>query len=121
MALDVGATLGQYVKWICIAMGRAPDMPIPVCVDNSSAIDITSNPIQPGRNLHIHARYFYVRDFVVDQEYIIVKIGTDDQVADILVTFKDFPTFHRLRFLLLHCAYVTCGDEGLEWVKTYMD
>ena len=121
MALDTGATLGQYVKWICIAVGIKPRMPIPICVDNSSSIDITTNPIQPGRNLHIHARFFYCRDLVIGQEYSMCKIGTDDQVSDVLVTFKDYPTFHRLRTLLLNCAYVVLEEGKLVWVRTYID
>ena len=120
MSLDVGATLSQYVKWITWAMGVTPQMPIPICVDNSSTIHITTNPIQPGRNVHIHARYYYVRDLVQDHECVILKIDTKDQISDVLVTFKDFPTFHRFRQLLLNCAYVAIEDGVLEWVGTYM-
>ena len=120
MALDLGGTIGQYAKWICVAAGASPIMPIPIFIDSSSTIDIMQNPIQAGRNLHIHARYFYMRDFVVDQEYALVKIGTDDQVPDVLVTFKDFPTFHRLRYLLLHCAYVELIEDKVTWNTKYI-
>ena len=83
--------------------------------------------VQPGRNLHIHARYFYVRDLVARQELMVVKIHTNDQLADILVSFKSFETFLRLRTLLLNCAYVVVVPQReanvadkLEWVATYL-
>ena len=121
MALDTGATLGQYAKWICIAQGVRPVLPIPIYVDNSSAIDISTNPIQPGRNLHVHARYFYIRDLIVNKDYILVKIGTDDQVSDVLVTFTTFETFARLRTLLLYCTYCALADNKVVWNTTYVD
>ena len=121
MALDSGATLSQYSKWVCMALGIAPILPIPIYVDNSSAIDISTNPIQPGRNLHVHARYFYVRDLIVAKENMIVKIHTDDQVSDVLVTFKSYDTFARLRTLLLNCAYCEMVDGKVTWITTYIE
>ena len=120
MCLDVSGTLGQYAKWICIAVGIPPIMPIPIFLDSQSSIDIMKNPIHAGRNLHIHARYFYMRDHVVAQEYALVKIATEDQISDVLVTFKDFPTFHRLRYLLLHCAFVEMVDGIASWNTMYL-
>jgi hypothetical protein len=120
MCLDTGGTLGQYAKWICNAVGIVPLMPIPIFIDSKSSLDIMVNPIQAGRNLHMHARYFYMRDHIVDQEYALVKIATEDQISDVLVTFKDFPTFHRLRFLLLHCAFVEMVDGTARWNTMYL-
>ena len=71
MALDKGCTTGQLAKWVCLAVGRMPVLPIPIFVDNQSAVTLGSNPIQSGRNLHMHARYFYVRDMIKAGEYIL--------------------------------------------------
>ena len=120
MCLDTGGTLGQYAKWICNAVGINPIMPIPIFIDSQSSMDIMQNPIQAGRNLHMHARFFYMRDHVINQEYALVKIATEDQISDVLVTFKDFPTFHRLRFLLLHCAFVEMVDGIARWNTMYL-
>jgi hypothetical protein len=120
MSLDMSATIGQYLKWIIWALGSKPTMPIPIFVDCSSCIDIATNPIQPGRNLHVHARYFYVRDFVNEGEYVIHKIDTSDQLSDILVTYKDFNNFSKLRQLLLGCAYVAKQNELFGWVISYL-
>ena len=120
MALDLGATLSQYIKWLCEIFRLSSNTPLPVYVDNQATIILSSNPVQPGRNLHIHARYFYVRDLVTRKELIIVKIHTDDQPADILVSFKSFETYHRLRTLLMNCAYVNTLDNKLAWITTYI-
>ena len=115
MALDKGATTGQLAKWVCAAIGMHPNMPIPIFVDNLSAIMLGSNPIQSGRNLHMHARYFYVRDMVALGEYALHHLGTNDMVSDILVTFKRGPNFSRLCALMMGCAYVAQGPDG-RWV-----
>ncbi len=121
MVLDSGATLRQYTKWVCMAMGIAPILPIPIYIDNSSALDISTNPLQSNRNLHVHARFYYVRDLIVDKENTLVKIHTDDQVSDVLVTFKTYDTLARLRTLPLNCAYCELVDEIVTWITTYVD
>ena len=120
MSLDTGATTGQYMMWIVQAMGATPRMPIEIFVDNTSTIDISTNPIQPGRNLHVHARYFYIRDCVIDGTYVIRHVGTHNQISDILVTYKDYPNFAKLLNLLLGVAYLK--EEGGEfgWVVVFL-
>jgi hypothetical protein len=121
MALDKGATLGQFVKWITIAVGAAPSMPIPIFVDNMSTIDIATNPVQPGRNVHVHARFFYIRDLVLDGTYSIHHLRTDRQVADLLVTFKSREVFERMRMIAMGCAVIKRENSPsapgtLEWI-----
>ena len=118
MALDKGATTGQFLKWICVAIGASVQMPIPIFVDNTATISMGVNPVQPGRNLHIHARYYYVRDMVAMKEYNLDHLRTDEQVSDVLVTFKSSQTFLRLRTLLVNCAYVFENEHGqFEWYR----
>ena len=120
MSLDTGATIGQYLKWIVWALGDKPALPIPIFIDSNSCLDIATNPIQPGRNLHVHARYFYVRDFVKEGEYAIHWIASADQLSDILVTYKDYKNFSKLRQLLLGCAYLSKQNDSYGWVLTYL-
>jgi hypothetical protein len=116
MALDTGATIGQYIKWLTQGIGIAVKLPIPIFVDNTSAIHLGTNPVQPGRNLHVHARYFYVRDLVKQGEYDLNHIGTKFQVADILCSGKDTRTFQFLRARCLGCARVVKNSVGqFEW------
>ena len=112
MALDKGATIGQYIKWLTVSMGVKHSPPIRIFVDNAACIDMTRSPVQPGRNLHVHARFFYVRDFVRDGEYEIRHLRTDRQLSDVLVTHKSDHTFLRLRSYLLGNAHVFFGSDG---------
>ena len=117
MALDKGATIGQHVSWMikCIGNTLKLKMPIQIFIDNRGAQISASNPIAPDRNLHIHARYFYVRGLVEKSEYVIEHLGTNEMVADILCTFKGTSSFMYLYMLLLNVAKVVPkpgdGDE----------
>ena len=112
MALDKGATIGQFVKWLCEVVGNPLQGPIDIFVDNQSTIDITTNPVHQSRNLHIHARYFYVKDLVLASLYKIWHLESAEQLADILVSFKSLETFQRLLPLLMGCARVERAPTG---------
>jgi hypothetical protein len=112
MALDVGATIGQCLRWLVESIGGPIQGRIQVFVDNQGTISIASNPLQSGRNLHVHARYFYVRDLVYDDRFIIEKIPTELQVADIGCTFKGSSTFVSLKKYLMQCARILHDDNG---------
>ena len=81
MALDVGAMLSQFCGWLIQSMGRPLVDKVQVFVDNAGTISLASNPIQSGRNVHVHARYFYVRDLVFGDKLQIETIPTELQVA----------------------------------------
>ena len=112
MSLDKGATIGMFVQWLMEVMGGRIDYPISIFVDNQSTINIATNPVQPGRNLHIHARYFYVRECVQRKIYEIQHLRSKDQISDILVTYKDVTNFRQLWPLLIGCAMVVKNDAG---------
>ena len=109
MSLDVGATVGEALRWLTQAMGGAIQGKIQIYVDNQGTISIASNPIQAGRNMHVHARYFYVRDLVYDEQFEILPIPSELQVADIGCSFKGVKNFLDLRKYLLNCARPACG------------
>jgi hypothetical protein len=109
-ALDMGTTISEGLRWLTERMGGPTQGPIQIFVDNTSTITIATNPIQAGRNLHVHARYFYVRDLVYGGTVIVVHLPTAMQVADVGCTFKGGLSFRRLREYLMECARV-CHDE----------
>jgi hypothetical protein len=111
MALDVGATIGQCLRWLIESIGGPVQGRVQIFVDNQGAISIASNPIQSGRNLHVHARYYYVRDLIYDDQFIIEKLPTDLQVADVGCTFKGTSTFVTLKAHLMSCARVLHDDN----------
>jgi hypothetical protein len=112
MALDKGATLGQCVKYLVGMVAHEYNPVIDVFVDNQSTIQLGSNPIQPKRNLHVHARFFYVRDLVLGNDYSLHYLPSTLQVADLLCTYKGIPNFQALYALLLGCAIVEIDTDG---------
>ena len=106
MALDVGAMLSQGLKFVIEAMGGPTQECTQVLVDNQGTISLSSNPVQPGRNLHVHARYFYVKDLVYGKDVIVCYLPTELQIADVGCTFKGGPVFIRLREFLMKCARI---------------
>ena len=112
MALDKGATISQYLKWLVEGMGAPTQNTIEIYCDNTGTIDISSNPIQPGRNLHVHARYFYVRDLFNVKRVVILHLRTARMIADVLCSYKGFPNFNTLAPIILNCAMVTKSPNG---------
>ena len=120
-ALDKGATLGQYTKYLVGMVAGDYNPVIDVFIDNQSTIQIGSNPIQPKRNLHIHARYFYIRDLVMGGDYSLHYCPTAIQVADLLCTYKGTLNFQNLYALLVGCACVQTDASGnLVWNKSLL-
>ena len=104
----------QMVRWLIQAMGGPIQGCISMFVDNQATIKIGSNPVQSGRNLHVHAKYFYVRDLTYDGLCNIMWLRTDLQVADIGCSYKGTANFIRLHELLMNSARViTDGDENV--------
>ena len=115
-ALDIGATTGQCLRWLVQAIGGPVQGTVQVFVDNQGTINISTNPVQSGRNLHVHARYFYVRDLVYDEEYAIVFLPTTMQVADVGCTFKGGTSFRRLRQYLIDTARIQHDEHEMpQW------
>jgi hypothetical protein len=100
MALDLCARHLTPLRWKLEAIVKLPPSePAVIHMDSSSAIQMAQNPIQNGRNRHIHARYFFVRDLIEANEIILVKVPTEENRADLLATYKDASTFRSLLVL----------------------
>ena len=96
MAADYAARRSQFLKWLIEGMGGKVITPIPIYIDNAATINISKNPIQPGRNAHMHARFFYLKDLVENKQIILKKISTNEQLADLLCAFKSTNQFNYL-------------------------
>ena len=112
MALDKGATIGMYVRWLVEVIGGKLITPIKIFVDNQSAITLARNPVHPDRNLHIHARYFFVRDLVEQGIFIICYLKTGDQIADLMCVFKSNEGFAWLYALVVNKAKCVRDNSG---------
>ena len=65
--------------------------------DNTSAINISKNPVQHSRTKHIGIRHHFIRELVEDGIIHLDFISTQDQKADILTKPLDTLRFEFLR------------------------
>ena len=56
---------------------------IPIKCDNTSAINLTKNPIQHSRSKHIEIRHHFIRDHVQKGDIELDFVSTENQLADI--------------------------------------
>ena len=56
-----------------------------ILCDNQSGIHLSRNPVFHDRSKHIDNRYHFVRDMVQGGTVSLDHIGTDEEVADILM------------------------------------
>ena len=69
-----------------------------MCVfcDNTSAINLSKNPIQHSKSKYIEIRYHFIRDLVEDKVACLEFIHTDNQKADIFTKPLNGPWFESL-------------------------
>ena len=65
--------------------------------DNTSAINISKNPIQHSRTKHIEIQHHFIRELVEDRTLTLEFIHTDDQKANLLTKPLDSKCFEFLR------------------------
>ena len=75
-----------------------------VYCDNTSAIDISKNPVQHSRTKHIDIRHHFIRELVEEGVVTLVHISTERQLADIFTKPLDFLRFSYLRSALGLCS-----------------
>ena len=68
-----------------------------VYCDNSSAIDISKNPVQYSKTKHIEIKYHFIRDFVERKIVCLENIPTERQNADIFTKPLNRSKFETLR------------------------
>ena len=57
--------------------------PVVMFCDNTSAINISKNPVMHSKTKHIDIKYHFVRELVEDKEIILEYVHTKEQIADI--------------------------------------
>ena len=70
-----------------------------MCVfcDNTSAINLSKNPVQHSKSKHIEIRYHFIRDLVEERVKCLEFIHTNNQKADIFTKPLDGPRLESLR------------------------
>ena len=70
---------------------------IPIKCDNTSAINLTKNPIQHSRTKHIEIRHHFIRDHVENEDIILEYVPTENQLADIFTKPLSTERFEFIR------------------------
>ena len=70
---------------------------IPIRCDNTSAINLTKNPIQYSRTKHIEIRHHFIREHVANNDIYLDYVNTNDQLADIFTKSLSEERFCYLR------------------------
>ena len=70
-----------------------------MCVfyDNTSAINLSKNPVQHSKSKHIEIRYHFIWDLVEEKTMYLEFITTNNQKAAIFTKPLDGPKFETLR------------------------
>ena len=65
--------------------------------DNTSAINISKNPVQHSRTKHIEIRHHFIRELVEDGNLTLEFIHTDDQKVDLFTKPLESKRFEFFR------------------------
>jgi len=105
--LDIAAgsccTQLLWMKTLLGDYGFTQDTMIINC-DNTSAINISKNPVQHSRTKHINIRHHFLRDLVESEVVSLSFIHTENQLTDILTKPIDGCRFESLRKAIGVCA-----------------
>ena len=77
---------------------------IPIYCDNTSAINISKNPVMHSRTKHIDVRHRFLQDHVAKGNIELIFIPTDNQRADIFTKPLADDRFYRLLMELGMCS-----------------
>ena len=90
------------MKQMLADYGIVQDTLIVYC-DNTSAINISKNPVQHSRTKHIDIRHHFIRELVENKTVVIEHFATENQLTDIFTKTLDLFRFDSLRKSLGIC------------------
>ena len=79
--------------------------PIVMFCDNTSAINISKNPVMHSKTKHIAIKYHFVRELVQDKEIRLEYVNSKDKIADIFTKPLPKDAFLYLRGKLGAVSY----------------
>ena len=69
----------------------------PIRCDNTSAINLSKNPIQYSRSKHIEIRHHFIREHVQNKNITLEYVCTENQLADIFTKALSEERFCEIR------------------------
>ena len=85
-----------WMKQTLLDLGLSYDH-VPIMCDNTSAINLSKNPVLHSRTKHIEIRHHFLRDHVQKGDITLEFISTNNQIADILTKPLALERFASLR------------------------
>ena len=73
------------------------DEPIPIFCDNTSAINISKNPVMHSKRKHIPIKFHFLREHVINNNIRLEYVDTKEQIADIFTKPLPREAFEYLR------------------------
>ena len=73
------------------------DEPIPILYDNTSAINISKNPVMHSKTKHIPIKFHFLREQVTEKNIKLEYVETKEQIIDIFTKSLPRETFKYLR------------------------
>ena len=70
---------------------------VPIKCDNTSAINLSKNPILHSRAKHIDIRHHFLRDHMQKSDIILAFVCTENQLADIFTKLLCDECFSTIR------------------------
>ena len=70
---------------------------VPIFCYNTSAINITKNPVQHSHTKHIEIRHHFIRDHALKGDICIEHVNTLNQLADIFTKPLNEDQFCKIR------------------------
>ena len=83
MAVTEGAKEALWLRGLLEDLGVIQDY-VDVYCDSQSAIHLAENQVTHNRTKHIHVRFHKIRQLVEDGDIQLLKVGTEDNPADML-------------------------------------
>ena len=74
--------------------------PVVIHCDNTSAVNMSKNPIMHSKTKHISIKYHMIREKVAEKEVRLEYISTKEQIANIFTKPLPKKNFEYLRDLL---------------------
>ena len=78
---------------------------VPIFCDNTSAINLTKNPIHHSRTKHIDIRHHFIREHVQNGHITLEFVSSNNQLADIFTKPLNEESFckNRLELGIIRC------------------